>query len=324
MTRENIWKYLVCIVVSMMYSSVSAQEYPIKTIRFIVAGAPGGAADILSRMIAEKLSIKFKQRVIIDNRPGAGGLVGTDIAARSSPDGYTINMGTTGSFAIHVSLQAKMPYDPIQDFSPITMVATAPNVLVVHPSLPAKSVKELIGLAKTSTSPFAFASSGVGFTQHLSGVLFQEMAGLKMTHVSYRGAAEALTDVLAGRVFIMFPNIPTSLHHITSGRLRALGVTTLSRSSALPNVPTIAEAALPGYESSAWYAIFAPAGVPATIVTKLNSEIVGIIQEPSSQKFMHALGANPATSSPAELSTYVKSEIEKWGKVIRAAKIIPQ
>lgn len=322
MFTRRIGQILLALSLVTIYEGVFAQDYPVRVVRFIVAGAAGGLSDILARIIADKLSLRLGHRVIVDNRPGAGGIVGTEIAARSSPDGYTINMGVAGSHAINVALRAdRVRYDPIRDFVGITLVASAPNILVVHPSVPARSVKELIGLAKAHPGQLMYASTGTGFSQHLAGELFTKMADIKMVHVPYKGAVTGITDVVAGHVSVMFPNIPTALPQIKSARLRALAVTSINRSAVLPNMPTIAETGLPGYEATAWFGVFAPSGVSHGIVSRLNREVVTILKDSEVVEKMQSLGADPVGSTPQELLAHVEAEIKKWAKVIQDAGI---
>jgi tripartite-type tricarboxylate transporter receptor subunit TctC len=295
------------------------QSYPSRVVRFIAPGPPGGATDILARTIAQKLTESWGQQVIVDNRAGASGIIGTELTARAAPDGYTIMMGHSGTHAINVSLRKTLPYDPVKDFAPITLVATAPNVLIVHPSLPAKSVKELIALAKAKPGQFNYASPGVGFSQHLAGELFSSMAGIRMTHVAYKGSAPALTDVMAGNVLLMFSNIPACIAQVRSKRLRALGVSSLKRSSAMPEVPTIAESGLSGYEAIAWFGVFAPAGLPQDLVKRLHGDVVRIFTQPDVRDRIVQQGADPVGNTPEEFGKFVQTEIRKWAKVIRAS-----
>lgn len=297
-------------------SMTSAQSYPVKTVRIVVPGPPGGASDILARTVGQKLSENLKQQFIVDNRAGASGIIGTELTARAAPDGYTFMLGHTGTHAINISLRKSLPYHPVKDFVPITLVATAPNILISHPSLPAKSVKQLIELARSRPGQMTYASAGTGFSQHLAGVLFCDMAGVKMLHVPYKGSAPGLTDVIAGNVLLMFPNIPAALPHLKSGRLRALGVTSLKRSSIFPEVPAIAET-LPGYEATAWFGFFAPAGAAPELVALLNAETVKAMEDPQVRERIRSLGADPVGNTPDQFLAYVNAEIAKWAKVIK-------
>lgn len=293
-----------------------AQNYPVKTVRIVVPGPPGGASDILARTVGQKLSENLKQQFIVDNRAGASGIIGTELTARAAPDGYTFMLGHSGTHAINISLRKNLPYHPVKDFVPITLVATAPNILISHPSLPAKSVKQLIELAKSRSGQMTYASAGTGFSQHLAGVLFCDMAGVKMLHVPYKGSAPGLTDVIAGNVLLMFPNIPAALPHLKSGRLRALGVTSLKRSSIFPEVPAIAET-LPGYEATAWFGFFVPAGTAPELIARLNAETVKAMEDPQVREHIRSLGADPVGNTPDQFLAYVNAEITKWAKVIK-------
>lgn len=309
--------FLLGLVISLEPIGVLAQSYPVKPVRFVVPGAPGGATDTLARMLAQQLNKAWGQPFIVENRAGSNGTIGTEFVARSAPDGYTIMMGHTGTHAINISLRKSLPYDPVKDFVAISLIAIAPNILVVHPSLPARSVRELIALAKATPGELTYASSGVGGTQHLAGALFAKMANIKMLHIPYKGSAPGLIDVIAGNVLLMFPNIPSALPHLKSDRLRALGVTSSNRSSIIPSVPTIAEAGLPGYEATVWFGVFAPAGLSPILVTRLNNEIVRIIKEPDIQKGVTGLGGELVGDRPEEFAAFLKAEINKWAIVIK-------
>ena len=267
----------VTIAVLIAPHAVSA-EYPVKAIRFIVPFPPGGGTDIGTRIIAMKMSERFGQQVVVDNRGGAAGIIGTEVAAKAAPDGYTIMMGNIGTHAINISLYAKLPYDPVRDFIPVTQAAGLPLFVLTHPSLPAKNVKELIALAKTQPGKLNYSSSGAGGSMHVAAELFQSMAHIKLTHVPYKGGGPAIVDLLAGQVPLSFATVLETSQHVKAGRLRALAVTSAKRSVASPDIPTVAEAALPGYESISWLGVFAPTGTPREIITVLNTEIVKILQ----------------------------------------------
>lgn len=299
-------------------TDASAQSYPNKTVRVVVPFSAGSTTDILGRLVAQKLTERWGQQVIVDNRPGAGGNIGSDLVARAVPDGYTILVSAASTLAINASLYKNMPYDTATAFAPITLIATVTNVLVVHPSLPAKTVKELIALAKSRPGQLNFASGGSGGTQHLSGELFKMMAGVDMVHIAYKGSAAAMPDVLGGHVLLIFDGVPQSLPYIKAGKLRPLGVTTAKRSPALPDVPTIAEAALPGYEATAWFGVVAPAGTPKDVIDRLNRDVVGILNTPEIRERLTAQGATPAPQTPEEFSRFIKSEMVKWAKVVKA------
>jgi tripartite-type tricarboxylate transporter receptor subunit TctC len=295
----------------------AVDAYPAKPVRFVVAFPPGGGTDIIARSIAQKLSERLAQQVVVDNRPGAGGNIGTDIVAKSAPDGYTILMGSAGPLAINASLFAKMPFDPIRDLAPVTLAASTPNVLIVHPSVPARTLKELIALARARPGEINFASSGHGTPAHLAGELFNSMAGVKLIHVPYKGAAPALADLLGGQVQIMFSTMPPALPHVKDGKLRALAVTSLKRSPATPELPTVDEAALTGFEANTWHGVVVPTGTPAAIIARLNRDIVAILHLPDVVARLSAQGAEPVGNTPEEFAAYIKSETVKWAKVVR-------
>lgn len=297
----------------------NADAYPAKTIRIIAPFPPGGPADILSRIIAGKLSQSWGQQVIVENRPGAGGNIGAEAAAKSEPDGYTLLLGFVGTHAINPSLYAKMPYDNVKDFEPVAQVATVTIVLVVHPSVAASSVKELIALARAKPGQLAFGSPGNGTPQHLAGELFNAMAGVDMLHVPYKGAVPALTDLLGGRISMIFSSMPPALPHVHNGKLRALGVTSLERTPAAPELPTIAESGVPGYVVNNWYGILAPRGTPKEVVAKLNAEIVKIMKMPDVKENLSAQGAESFTSTPEQFATYIKDETAKWAKIVKSS-----
>ncbi len=291
--------------------------YPTKPIRLVVPFPPGGATDILARAIAQRWSETLGQQVVVDNRPGAGGNIGSDLVAKSAPDGYTLLMGTVGTHAINPSLYTKMPYDHIRDFAPVILVAGVPNVMEVNPSVPAHTVQEFIAYAKANPGKVNFASSGSGTSIHLSGELFKVMAGVEMTHVPYKGSAPALQDLLGGQVQVMFDNLPPSLPQIRSGKLRALAVTSATRSAALPDVPTIAESGLPGFEASSWFGVLAPAGTPPAIIARLNADGVKWLATPEAKEKMLTLGANAVGGSPEDFAAHIRAETAKWAKVVK-------
>ena len=299
--------------------AASAADYPTKPIRIVVPFPPGGTTDILARAVAQKLSETWNQQVIVDNRPGAGGNIGADLVAKAAPDGYTLVMGTVGTHAINPNLYRKMPYDHVKDFAPIILVAGVPNVLVVNPSLPVHTVRELIDYAKANPGKLNFASSGNGTSIHLSGELFKTMANVQMTHVPYKGSAPALADLLGGQVQLMFDNLPSSLGLIKGGKLRAVAVTSTTRAAALPDVPTIAESGLPGFEASSWFGLLAPAGTPHDIVAKLNGVIAAWLATPDAKDKLLAQGAIAAGGSPEAFAKHIDSETSKWAKVVKAS-----
>jgi len=315
--RRAALSLAVTLAILAPHAAAAADLYPARPIRFVVAFPPGGGTDIIARSIAHKLAERLAQQVVVDNRPGAGGNIGTDIVAKSAPDGYTVLMGSAGPLAINASLFASMPFDPVRDLAPVTLAASTPNVLVVHPSLRAATVKELIALAKARPGEINFASSGHGTPAHLAGELFNSMAGVKMVHVPYKGAAPALADLLGGQVQLMFSTMPPALPHVKDGKLRALAVTSLKRSRATPDLPTVDEAALPGFEANTWHGVVVPSGTPAAIVARLNREIVAILHLPDVVERLSAQGAEPVGSTPEEFAAYIRSETLKWAKVVR-------
>jgi tripartite-type tricarboxylate transporter receptor subunit TctC len=295
----------------------SAQTYPSRPVKFVVAYPPGGAADILARLIGQRLSERLAQPVVIENKPGAGTAIGTDMVAKSAPDGYTILMGTVSSHAINPALNANVGYDPVRDFTPISLVASLPFVLVVHPEVPAKSVAELIALAKAQPGKLNFSSAGNGTSNHLAGELFKSMAGVDIVHVPYRGSAPALADVVAGQITMMFDLTLTSLPQIQGGSVRGLAITTPRRSPLAPSLPTVAESGVPGYDVDAWFGVFAPAKTQGEIVKRLNSDIVAIMKLPEMAEKLAAQGAVPMSSTPEEFAAYVRTEATKWNKVVK-------
>jgi len=304
-----------------MSAGASAAQYPSRPIHLVVPFSAGGTTDLLARIIAQKLGESFNVPVIVDNRPGAGGNIGSDTVAKAAPDGYTLVLGTVGTHAINASVYKKMPYDPSKDFAPISLVATTPNILVVNPSLPVKSVKDLIALAKSKPGKLTFASSGVGSSVHLSGELFKSMAGVDMVHVPYKGSGPAIVDLIGGQVDMMFDNMPSSLPYVKNGKLKAIAVTSAKRSSVVPDIPTIAESGVPGFEATAWWGLLAPAGTPVEIVGKLNAAVVKALGQPEVAKRLLALGAEPASDTPEQFAAFIKSEKAKWSKVVKFAGV---
>jgi len=294
----------------------SAQPFPNKPMRIVVTFTTGGAPDIIARILGERMSTVWGQPVVIDNKPGSGGNIGADFVAKSPPDGHTIVVGTVGTHSINGALYPKMPYDMVKDFAPVSLVATTPNMLVINNEVPAKTLRELIDLGKKE-GKMSFASSGSGTSIHVSGELFKSMTGIDMTHIPYKGRASAIPDLLGGRVTMMFDNMPSSLPLVREGKLRALGVTSQKRSPAAPEIPTIAEAGLPGFEAVSWFAVFAPSGTPKPIVDKLQTEISRILKMPDVAKRLNDIGLDPVGSTAEELAAYQRTEIIKWAKVVK-------
>jgi tripartite-type tricarboxylate transporter receptor subunit TctC len=293
-----------------------AQDYPDKPIRIVVPFAPGGSTDVLARLVGQKLGERWGQPVLVENRAGAGGNIGADQIAKSAPDGYSLLLGGV-PHAISASLYSKLPYDLARDLTAVAEIASFPSAIVLHPSLPAHSVAELIALARARPGQLSFGSAGVGSPNHLALELFDSMAGVRMTHVPYKGSGQLIGDLLAGQVQLASMGTPVALPHVQSGKLRAIAVTGATRSSLLPEVPTVSEAGLPGFEVTSWYGMFGPAGLPANIVAKLNSEIGRAVTGPDVKERLAALGAEPSVKTPDEFARHVREEIAKWAKVVK-------
>lgn len=320
----NKIKYLSSfIALSLLALPVAAQNYPTRAVRLVVPSSPGGGTDISARILAPQLTQFLGQQVLVENRPGAGTMIGGEAVARAAPDGYTLLMGIS-TLAINPAIYKKVPYDALKDLAPISQAVALSNVLVVHPSLPAKSVKEFVALVKPRPGQINFASAGVGTSPHLSMELFLVMTGLKMLHVPYKGSGPGVTDLIAGHVPAMMPNMLSAKPHIQSGRLRALGVTGSKRAPGAENIPTIAEAGVPGYEAVQWYGVLAPAATPRDIISKLHTGVVRALQNPEVRQRLLNDGAEPIGSSPDEFAAYLRNETAKWAKVIRAAGIKPE
>jgi tripartite-type tricarboxylate transporter receptor subunit TctC len=296
----------------------SAQDFPTKPVRIIVGFPPGGATDLVARLLTPKLTEAFKQQVIVDNRPGANGVIGTELAAKAPPDGYTVHLGTLAALVISPAI-TKVPYDPFKDFTPIGRIVSLQNIFIVHPTLPARTMKELIALAKAKPGKLNYASSGTGSTGHLSGELFKSMAGVDMVHVPYKGGGPALTDLIAGHVEVFIAIISTAVPQVKAGKARALAVTGDKRASALPDVPTVSESGLKGYESTNWYCMLGPANLPKPIVDRWNRELTAALNSSEIKQALFDRGIDPAPTSPAELAAYLKSETAKWTKVVKAS-----
>ena len=313
------WK--ICALGLALCACAHAQEWPSKPIRFIAPNLPGGPTDILARLIGQKLAESLGQPVVIENRAGAGGNIGTEAVAKSPPDGYTLVTGNNATFGANVSLYRKLPFDPIRDFAPIALVATQPNILVVHPSLPVKSVVELIAFAKAHPGQLNYGNSGTGAVAHLSAELFKSMTGTSIESIPYKSAAPALTDLIAGQCHLMFATSLSVIPHIQSGKLRALGVTTAKRSRFMPELPTIAEAGVPGFEATTWHGVLTVAGTPPAIVNKLSAEINRALQMSDVRERLAALGAEIIGGTSKEFADHIQREIPKWAKVVKAAHV---
>lgn len=310
----------LCCVIAL--SASAQQEFPTKTVRIIVPFAPGGSTDIFARYIAEKLAPAFGKPVVVENRAGASGNIGAEAVAHAPPDGHTLLMATTGVMAINNALFANMPFDAAKDLEPVIFAASITNVLVVARDFPAKSAAELIAMAKAKPGSLSFGSSGAGSSTHLSSELFKSMAGIDMLHVPYKGSSQAIADLLGGRISMLIDNMPGAIGFINDGRLRALGVTGSQRSPALPDVPTIAESAIPGYESLSWSGIAAPAGTPKEVIARLNREIAAVLAQPDIREKFAQAGADTIGGSPQQFADHIRSEREKWSKLIRDRGIV--
>jgi tripartite-type tricarboxylate transporter receptor subunit TctC len=315
-------KIFLGVVCSLLFGIATADaqtaRYPAKPVRFLVGFAPGGFTDVMARAIAGKLAEAWGQTVIVDNRPGASTTIAADIVAKAAPDGYTLFM-MTDNHVTNPGLFAKLPYDSEKDFAPITLAALAPFLLVVHPSVPASSVKELVAVAKARPGQLSYGSGGVGAPGHLSGELFNTLAGVKMVHVPYKGAAPALVDIQSGQIQVYFGNLPVTIPHAKAGRVRALGVTSAKRAAIAPEIPTVAEAGVPGFELTPWYGVMTRAGTPRDIIVRINQEIVRILQTAEMRERITNFGAEPSGMTPEQFGAFLKSEAVKWGKLVKAS-----
>ena len=313
------WRIVVALVVLFGCANVDAQsDYPSKPIRFLLPFSPGGAADVLARLTAQRLQETWHAQSVVEARPGAGGIVATEIAAKSPPDGYTFIIVTVGH-AVNPSLYSKLPYDTLHDLVPAALVANIPSVIVVHPTVPVKTTKELISLAKAKPGQLNYGTGGNATTAHVAAALFSSMTSVEMTHVPYKGAPVALLDLLGGRLDLMFDQIPSSIGYISSGRLRAVAVTPAKRTALLPNVPTVAESGVPGYEAVAWSGLLAPANTPPDVVARLNTEINVILNQPDVRKRLLTDGADPVGGSAEQFSSHVVKEVQKWANVAKTS-----
>jgi len=323
MSRFFMSRFLLCAAALIAVTPAGAQNYPTRPIRLVAPFAPGGGTDISARLLAEPLGKALKETVVVDNRPGAGSVVGSEIVAKSNPDGYTLLLGNI-SMAFNAALYKKLPYDTLRDFAPISLVADQPNILVAHPSLPAKSFKEFVALARSQPGKLTYASAGTGAGTHLAMELLMMSQNIVLVHVPYKGTGPALTALLGNQISVFFSTFASALPHVKAERLRAFAVTSLKRAATLPEVPTVAESGVPGYEYSTWYGLHAPARVPRAIVDRLNKETVAALNDPEIRQRYLSQGVDPIPSTAAHFAAYIKSETEKWTKVIVAAKIPPQ
>ena len=301
--------------------AAAAEAYPAKPIRLVIPFAPGGTTDILGRVIGERLTVHLGQQIVVENRGGAGGNIAAEAVARSAPDGYTLFLGSMGTQAMNGAIYPKLAFDPIRDFAPITRLVNSANLLVVHPSLPARSVKDVIQLAKSRPGQLNYSTSGVGSFNHMSAELFQMMSGVRMVHVPYKSGGQALTAVLVGEAQILFQTIPAAVPFIESGKLRALAVCASERHPLFPKLPTASESGLPGFEISTWYGILAPAATPTDLVARLNAALIEVVKAPVTQKRLADLGLDPATNTPQDFAALIRADAVKWAKVVKAANI---
>ena len=316
-TRRTLLASLAVAAAGALPLGALAQNFPTKPITIIVPFSAGGTTDILARIVGQGLTTELGQSVVVDNKPGAGGNIGGSLAAKAAPDGYTLFMGTVGTHAINQSLYKKMPFDPVKDFAPLSRVATVPNLLVAHPSQPFKTVKEMIAYAKANPGKITYGSPGSGASPHVSGELFKSMTGTDLLHIPYKGSAPAMTDLLGGQTSVMFDNMPSAIQHVRSGKLRPIAVTTAKRSPELPNVPTIAEAGVPGYEATSWFGMFAPAGTPKPVLDKLHAALIKVLNQADVKKKIAEQGGDVVAETPDQFAAFIKAESVKWGKVVK-------
>ena len=311
---------MVC-AASLTLPSAYAQPYPTQPIRMLCPSVPGGTTDLVARLISQKLSEEWRQQVVVDNRGGAGGLIGTEMAARSAPDGYTLVLGTMSTHAVNPAFSKHVPYDPVKDFAPVSLVVSAPQLLAVHPSVQANSAKELIALAKARPGQFSYSSSGIGSTPHIAFELFKLMAGINVVGIQYKGSGPAITDLAAGHVQMMMTGVLALAPHVKAGRLRALAITSPTRSPALPELPTVAESGVPGFDVAVWFGVLLPAGAAKSIVTEVHGRIKKILQVPETRQRLTDQGADAASSTPEEFAALIKSDLARWIKVVKATGV---
>jgi tripartite-type tricarboxylate transporter receptor subunit TctC len=319
----KMYRWLSAILAVMVMAAAGhagAQSYPAKPIRLVAPSTPGDAPDVIARLVAERLSVALGQQVVVENRPGAGGVVGSEIVAKSAPDGYTLIMGNAGSHGINAAVYSKLPYDILKDFAPVSQIAIAPNIFVVNPALPVHTISEFIAYAKARPGQLSYASGGNGSSSHMSMELLKSMAGIDVVHVPYKGSTPALTDVISGQDAVMSVNMPPAVPHVKSGRLRALAVTTRARTPSMPELPTVGET-LPGYETVAWFGVLAPAGTPKDIVNRLSTEIAKIAQSPDMKERLAAMGAEPVGGTPEEFGVVMARDIAKWTALAKSVGI---
>lgn len=319
-----IAKYLLAGLAALVAAQAGAQTFPTKQVRLVVGFAPGGATDIVARVIGQKLGESWGQPVVVENRPGAGGNIASEQVAKAAPDGYTLLVGTTNTHTINQHMYAKMPVDPLKDFAPITAVADTPMALVLHPSVPAKSVKEFITLAKSRPSEFSTGSAGMGSAGHLSAEMFKSMAGVDIVHVAYKGAGPAINDLLGAQIKVMFAPLAPIAPHVRAGKLSLMAVTTARRSEMFPDVPTIGEAGIPGFEVSSWFGFFAPAGTPQPIIDKIHADVVRHLKDPETRQRFANQALDPVGNSPQQFAAQIRAESEKFAKILATAGVKPE
>lgn len=320
MSNGNVWARLcgALLVVASLAPALAQQSYPTKPMRLVCPFPPGGTTDLVARLIAMKLTEAWGQQVVVDNRPGAGGVIGTEMVAKAVPDGYTILLGSITTHAVNPALYKSLDFDAVKDFAPVSLVVSSPQLLAVHPAVAAKSVKELIALAKAKPGQLNYGSAGTGTSPHLTFELFKRMASIDVVHVPYKGTGPAITDLVGGQVQTMITGVVALMPHVKSGKLRALGVTSAKRVAALPDVPTVAESGVPGFDVSSWFGVFLPAHTPGPIVMKMNAEIRRTLEQPSVRQRLIDQGADPSSNTPEEFAAYVKTEMARWGEVVRS------
>ncbi len=314
---------LIAVIATVGAALASAADYPTKPVRMIVGFPPGGATDLVARIIQPRMTASLGQQLVVDNRPGANGIIAGELTKHADPDGYSILMGHIGMLVISPAIQ-KVPYDAFKDFAPIGLTVSLQNIIITHPTMPAKSLKEFIALAKAKPNELNYATSGIGSPGHLAAVLLESMAGIKLSHIPYKGGGPAITDLLAGHVPTFFAVISTGVPHVQAGKVRALGVTGAKRAEAVPDVPTVAEAGVPGYAATNWYGLLAPSRTPKPMIDRLNHEMVAALKAPDVIEALKARGIDPAPDTPAEFGAFIRSENDKWSKVVRQSGIKPE
>jgi tripartite-type tricarboxylate transporter receptor subunit TctC len=317
----KILRALAALALAACAALAHAQNYPAKPVRIIVPYPPGGTTDIIARIAAAELTKQLKQPFVVENRAGASGAIGATAVAQAAPDGYTLVMGTANTHGINSALQKNLPYDAVKDFAPVTVVASTPNIIVVHPNVPAKTLAELIALAKAQPGKINFGSTSIGGSPHMSAELLKAMTGIDMVHVPYKGAAPMLTDLVGGQIQVGFDNLPSTIGYVRSGKVRALAVTTAQRWPGAPDIPTVAESGVPGYEVSGWFGLLAPAGTPKAVLDTLQTTIAQIVQEPEVAKQLRDLGAAPVANKPEDFARDIAADVEKWRKVAQTTGV---